>query len=135
MSDQTVTMNPQPKKRKTRLVLSLRWLGGALMGFLAALLLFVLAESGQPPVLGLIIAGQQEFFDELMFNVFDGSSGSSDSLYGASILAYSAIWVVIGALLMSGKRKQIRTGTILFIFYIILGFLWYLYWAFRMIPT
>lgn len=135
MNSQNTDVNSQSAKWRTRFVLFLHWLGGGLAGFAVGLLLFVLSESGQPPVLGLIIAGQQEVFDALMFYVFDGSSGSSDSIYGASILAYSAIWMVIGALLISGRRKQVRTGTILFIFYIIIGFLWYLYGAFRMIPT
>jgi hypothetical protein len=135
MNRQNTDIDSQPVKWQTRFVLFLRWLGGGLVGLAVGLLLFVLSESGEPPVLGPIIAGQQEFFDELMFYLFHGYFGSSDSIYGASILAYSAIWVAIGALLMSGRRKQIKTGAILFLFYITIGFLWYLYWAFRMIPT
>jgi len=135
LDNQNSRINSRPENWRNWLLLSLRWLAGGLVGFVVGLFLFILGETVHPPLLGPIIAGQEELFNELMFYVFDDYFGSSDLIYGASFLAYSAIWMIIGALLLSGRSKQIKTGAILLILYVMIGCLWYVYWAFRMIPT
>ena len=99
-----------------KLSLLLRWLLGGIIGCAGSLLFLPIALSVYPPILGPVIVGQQE-----MFYAFFGFLGLSDLIYAVSVFLYSALWSLIGALLMSGIKKQKRFGVFLLVLYIVIG--------------
>jgi hypothetical protein len=135
MSDQNAITDSQSKNRRIRLVLFLRWLGGALLGYFVSFLLLILNETGSLPFLGLVISGQEELFELTFFYALYDKLGSTDSTYNVALFVYASLWGLVGALLMSGRRKQIRLGVIFLILYVITGCLSYIILAMVMIPT
>jgi len=127
--------NSQSNKRQSWPVLFLRWLGGAIVGYIIGFFLLIVSETANPPLLGAVIAGQEELFENVFFHILYDNSSSIDLIYNVSLLVYSSIWGLIGALLTSGVKRQIKAGVILLISYVIVGGLFYIIWAFRMIPT
>lgn len=135
MSDQNSISDSQSKNWRMRLILFLRWLGGALLGYIISFLLLILNETGNLPLLGLVISGQEELFELAFFYALYGKLGSTDSTYNVALFVYASLWGLVGALLISGRRKQIRLGVIFLILYVITGCLSYIILAMVMIPT
>ncbi len=120
----------QPQKWKSWFVLLLRWFIGGFAGFISGLFLFVVSETFFPPLLGPIIAGQEELFDALIYLLSNNYSNSTGSLF-----IYFTIWGLIGALFISGRKMQIKIGVVLLILYIVAGGLFYVIWGFMSLPT
>jgi hypothetical protein len=128
---------PLPQKQPVGLLVLLRWLLGGIAGYMMSLYVFFTVDTFHPPLLEPIIIGQVEFFNNLFYNT------SLDnvifvplaSFYGISGFMYSLLWGLTGSLLASGRKKQISTGLVLLILYIVLGGVYYMIWALRMMPT
>ena len=135
MDNQNIATYSGPKKWQSWLVLFLRWLLGAIAGYIIGFILLIITERINPPLLEPIIAGQQELFEGLIFYMFYDDAKSFDLILDVSLFVYCTIWGLIGALPASARKKQTKAGVILLILYIIVGFLSYVIWAIRMIPT
>lgn len=127
MDNQIETSNPQRNKWRNRLILFLRWAGGWITGLVIGLFLYFVNEAINPPLIGPILAGQEEFFEDLVFILLYDHFKSSDPIDLISLLLFSTIWGIAGALLFSGKKRQIRLGVILLILYSIIGMVWYVF--------
>ena len=125
----------QPNKWRSWLFISLRWLGGGIIGLALGLILLILSETINPPLLGPIIAGQQEFFDLLLFYTLYDRFKSFELIENLSLTIHLAIWGIIGALLASGIKLQIRIGMIFLFLYTIMGCLFYMIWSVISLPT
>ena len=135
MNNYNNTTNSQSNERQSWLILIFRLLGGSIVGYISGFFLLILSETVHPPLLGPVIAGQEELFDNIFFYILYENSGSLDLIHNVSLLVFLSFWGLIGALILSGRRKLVKIGKILLILYVITGCLSYLIWAFRMIPT
>ena len=113
----------------------LRLLGGAVLGFLISFILYILNEIVGLPLFGLVVHGQLEVFEFLFFNALYDGLRSTTLTDGVALIVYSSVWAFIGALLMSGIRKQRKIGVILLILYVIGGVFFYLVLMMTRIPT
>lgn len=128
MNSLNTAANPHLKSQKIRIILLLRWFLGGLVGFgiSACIFLDFLNDKNITPLLCAIpFIGQFYLFAYLYLStLLNGYISQTISYY---IIIFSAtIWGLIGALLASGQRKQIFTGAILLILYLIVGILSYM---------
>src|SRR5690349_20111683 len=103
MDDLDTHSNPQPKKLSNRKLPVLRWLGGSAVGCFSGLLLLVITFALGPVPLGMILIGQYLMFEqffEFFWSLF-GVAISSELHFLTSVLGYSIVWAIIGALLGS----------------------------------
>ncbi len=119
--------NNQPKEQIS--LLFLRWIVGGIVGFVCSFFLLITAETVYPPILGPIIAGQQELFYELIFYISFDHFGSVDFIYNLSVFIYSTVWGLIGALIASGRKQQKRIGVILLVIYVVAGAVFMMIWT------
>lgn len=125
MDEQKVIPNPKPDKWQNWLILLSRWLGGGIAGLGIGLFLFILNETTYIPLFGAVIAGQIELLEDLLFILLSDLFGASDSIDLIALLLFGAIWGIAGALLFSGKKRQIGLGWILLVLFSIIGMVWY----------
>ncbi|MDK1081685.1 MAG: hypothetical protein QGD88_09430, partial [Anaerolineae bacterium] len=116
--------DPQPKMWLSWLFLLVRWLFGGIVGYIGSFILILLALSNQGllPILGSILVGQFELFNRLIFSIykfFFNNYPSSDLKLNLSLIFYATLWGLIGALLLSGKKKQIKIGVVLLVIYLV----------------
>ena len=118
-------------------MLSLRLLGGAILGYPIGFLLLILSETGNLSLLGWAISGQEELFDQAFFWTLYDKWQLMDfaQVNNAALFAYGSLWAFIAALLVSGSRKLIRLGVIFFILYVFTGCLSYIILGVMRIPT
>ncbi|MDK1028950.1 MAG: hypothetical protein QGD96_06435, partial [Anaerolineae bacterium] len=62
-------------------------------------------------------------------------SFSFERLYEASAVTYMALWILIGALLASGRRKQKRVGIIFLVIYVVVGGIYVIAWAIKWVQA
>lgn len=91
---------------------------GCMGGFVGSLILIVITFVRGPGLLGMLVSGQYLFFQQLFFAAIP----SYEVVFLTSFLAYSAVWGLIMSLIISRERTRQIAGWILFIAYIILGF-------------
>jgi|GEM_PF-5429383 len=135
MDHSNTDVNRQPKERLGWLILFLRWFVGGIVGYISSLFLLIITETVYPPLLGPIIAGQQELFYEIFFYMSFDNFRSSDFIYQASVFVYSTLWGLIGALLASGRKKQKRFGMILLLLYVVAGGCFLMAWSVLSLAT
>ncbi|MDK1029586.1 MAG: hypothetical protein QGD88_09435 [Anaerolineae bacterium] len=122
--------DPQPKKWKNWLILFSRWLLGSVVGAIIGLALHFLKVIIYPPILGPIIQGQRALFDQLIFSIYYllfNNYLSSDLRFYLSLIIYATLWGLIGALLLSGKKKQIKIGVVLLVIYLVVGGVYFIF--------
>jgi hypothetical protein len=118
--------NPQPNKPPKRNFPVLRWLGGGAIGCFSGLLLLGITLVLGPTLLGTIFIGQYFMFLQFLTFIFSSlyskvlSSGSHFLMAG---LVYAIVWGIIGALLGSGRKKQMMIAIVITIIYVALGLL------------
>ena len=127
--------NPEPKIQLSGFVLVLRLLGGAILGYLISFVLLIFNGTVFLPLLGKIISGQEELFELVFFYALYDTLHSMGAVDGLALFVYTSLWALIGALLMSGRRKQIRIGVIFLILYVIVGCLAYSILVVLRLPT
>jgi hypothetical protein len=135
MDNQNTGTSLQSNNGPGSLIQWLRLLGGAFLGYLISFFLLVLNETGYLPLLGLVISGQEEFLELVFFYALYDKLHSTDLAYYAALFVYASLWALIGALVMSGRKKQRRIGVIFLILYVIGGCLSYSILAVVMMPT
>jgi hypothetical protein len=130
-------IDPQRNKQSNWLTLSLRLMGGAILGYLISFLLFMLSETGNLSLLGWIFFGQEETLEIAFFYAFYDKwhSMTLSQVDNAALLVYTSLWAFITALLVSGRRKLIRLGVIFLILYVVTGCLSYLILMTVRVPT
>lgn len=111
-----------PNKWRGRLILSLRWILGGFVGLIVSLSLYMI----HPPILGPITLGQEQLLFYLIFDILYERFGSTELIFTISVILFSTIWMVISALIFSGKKRQIRLGAALITLYSIIGMIWYM---------
>ena len=126
---------PQRDEQSNWLILSLRLLGGTILGYFISFFLMVWDETANLPLLGLVIYGQEEMFELVSFYALYDKFRSIDLTHHVAWFVYASLWAIIVALLVSGWRKLIRLGVIFFILYILTGCLSYLILAMMRVPT
>lgn len=127
--------SPHVNNWQSRLILFLRYLGGGVVGLIFGLILFILSETINPPLLGPIIAGQMELFEIIFFYTLYDQFQSFELLENLSFIMYFSLWGTIGALIASNRKHQVRIGGFLLFLYLIMGCLFYIIWLFITIPT
>lgn len=139
MDNLNIDSNPQPKKQANWLVPSFRWFGGCVIGCVSGLLLLIIAfVIGPIALLGFIFLGQYLVFERFVFWVYSSLYGdviSYELNFLFSVVVYSVVWGIIGALFASGKKKYVILGTIMFIIYVALGLLAFKLLGSTMFPT
>ena len=135
MDNQNTATNLQSKKWRGSLIQLLRLLGGAILGYLISFVLLIFNGTVFLPLLGMIISGQEELFELVFFYALYDSLRSMGAVHGMAEFVYTSLWALIGALLMSGRRKQIRIGVIFLILYVIVGLLAYSILVMLRVPT
>jgi hypothetical protein len=137
MNNPDTAGTPPPKRQPVGLLLFLRWLLGGIAGYVAGVFLLILGYTGQPPLLGPIIVGQVEFFNNLFYwtSLDTFIESPPITFFGTSGFACSLLWGITGSLLASGRKRQMTSGMIFLILYLLLGGVYFIVWAFRMIPT
>ncbi len=140
MDNLNTTASPHLKDRKGWVVLFLRWFLGGVVGFISGLsLLIINFVTGPLCPVGFILLGQYVLFENLIYTIlydkFISRTLHHMSASLVSLLIYSVFWGAIGALLASGRKKQIIVGTILLILYILLGYWSLMIYGSRLIPT
>jgi hypothetical protein len=138
MDNLNIDNNPQQNKRSNRLSLFLRWLVGGVIGFVSGLLLLGISFALGPTLLGFIFVGQYLIFEQFFFFIFwslyrEAISNGLDFL--TSVLVYSIVWGIIGALLGSGRKKQVIIGIVIVIIYVAVGLLGLQLYGSTMFPT
>ena len=129
--------NPQPNKLSKRSFPVLRWLGGGTIGCFGGLLLLGMTFTLGPTRLSTILIGQYLIF-ERFFDFFWSLyrvTISSELFFLTSVLVYSIVWGIIGALLGSGRKKQEIIGVVLAIIYVALGLLGLQLYGSTIFPT
>jgi hypothetical protein len=126
MGTQNIVTKSQSGKLRNWLVIFLRWLLAFIGGFIIGFILLMITETIPLPLLGLIIAGQQELFETLIFYLFSNAARSYDSYLDVSIVVHCTMWGIIAAFLTSGRKKPVRIGVALLILYILIGLLFYI---------
>ena len=130
MNNQSTTTISQSKKWQSWLVLFLRWLLGGLAGIGISVLIYLdfLTSTNMIPILcGMPFIGQYYLLNYLIY---------SSTYYGNYTVIFPAlIWGVIGALLASGRKKQIIAGRTLLLLYVIGGIGAYFLAALLLVPT
>lgn len=132
------TTQPFSTKLRNWLMLLARWFIGGLVGYVGSFILFAVSSQGFLPLLSLIFVGQHELFNRIIFAIYSflfNNFPSSDLKLNASLLIYSTLWGVIGALLLSGRKRQIKIGLLFLIIYIVVGFLSSVIFSFMLFPT
>ena len=122
MESSDTQSDPKPNEWRGRLILSLRWILGGMVGLVVSLSLYMI----HPPILGPIALGQEQLLFYLVFEILYERFGSTEQIFTIPIILFSAIWMVIGALIFSGGKRQIKLGAILLILYSITGMIWYM---------
>jgi len=135
MPNASANQNSTNRSYRFWLLLFLRLLGGGILGYIVSFLLFRLTVYGYLSLFGLVIIGQEQLFDLAFFYALYDKLGSTNLTSNMALFVYASLWAFIGALLMSGRRKQIRLGVIFLILYVIAGFLSYTFFTLLMIPT
>ena len=135
MDNQNTATNLQSKKWRRSLIQLLRLLGGAILGYLISFGLLIFDGTVFLPLLGMIISGQEELFELVFFYALYDTLRSMGAVQGMAEFVYTSLWALIGALLMSGRRKQIRIGVIFLILYVIFGYLIYNILVVLRLPT
>ena len=138
MYNQNIDKNSQSKKWQSWLIPSLRWLGGGVIGCVSGLLLLVITFALGPTLFGFIFIGQYLIFEQFFFFIYwslyrDAISNGLDFL--TSVLAYSIIWGIIGALLGSRRKNQVIIGIVIAIIYVAVGLLGLQLYGSTMFPT
>lgn len=106
---------------KVWLVLFLRWFFGGIIGCISSLFLLILAETVYPPIIGPIIAGQQEILYFILDLLLPDNFVSLDFVYELSVIIYLIFWALVGALIASGNKIQKRIGALFLVIYILSG--------------
>jgi hypothetical protein len=135
MGTQDIVTKSQPRKLRNWLRLFLRWFLAFIGGFIVGFILLITTETIDLPLLGLIIAGQQELFERLISYMFSNDARSYDLYLDISIVIHCTMWAFIVAFLTSGLKKQVRTGVAFLILYMLIGFLLYNIWMVMSIST
>lgn len=135
MDNQNTSASLQSNNGPSSLIQWLRILGGAFLGYLISFFLFVLNETGYLPLFGWVVSGQVELFESVFFHAFYDNLRSTVLTDGVALFVYTSLWAFIGALLMSGRRKQIKIGVIFLILYVIGGYSSYMILLMMSIPT
>lgn len=135
MDNQNTAANSQSKKWRKLPIQLLRLLGSAILGYLISFVLLIINGIVFLPLLGKIISGHEELFEFVFFYAFYDTIRSMGAVHGMALFVYTSLWALIGALLMSGKRKQIRIGVIFLILYVIVGRLAYSILVMLSVPT
>ena len=92
MSTQDIVTKSQPRKLRNWLVLFSRWFLVFIGGFIIGFILLLTTETIDLPLLGFIIAGQQELFERLIFYMFSNDARS----YGLFRYIYSCTLYNVG---------------------------------------
>jgi hypothetical protein len=108
------------------------------MGCFSSLLLLGITYVVGPSPVSFIFLGQFLIFQELFFSIFwslhrEAITNGLDFL--TSALVYSLVWGIIGALLGSGRKKQVILGIVIAIIYIAVGLLGLRLYGSTMFPT
>jgi hypothetical protein len=125
MDNLNIDRNQRRNKQSKRRFPILRWLGGGAIGCFSSLLLLGITFGLGPTGLDMIMIGQylifERFFDFLwsLYRV----AISSELHFLTSVLIYSIVWGIIGALLGSGRKKQEIIGIVIAVLYVALGVL------------
>ena len=117
------------------LVLCFRSILAFLGGFIVGFILLMITETIHLPLLGLIVAGQQESLERLIFYMFSNGARLYDLYLDIAIVVHCTMWGIIAAFLASGRKKPVRIGVALFILYMLIGFLLYSIWMVMFIST
>ena len=120
----------KPNKYRSNLVLIFRWLIGFFVGFGISALVYIDFLNNIyiiPFPIAVPFIGQYYFFNYLIY--------SSTSYSNYSITFPAMIWGIIGALLISGKKNQIKIGTIALIVYVVAGIVLYFLSALLLVIT
>ena len=144
------TVDEKSKKLPSWAVLSLRWLIGGVIGFglSAWICLGMITNTVTGPLLwflrslpfiGILFGGPLILFDNSFFGTkylieFLSRSFPNIDRDFLVISLPSIIWGIIGALLASGRKEQMKAGFILLVLYVLVGF-YALFRGFLMIPT
>lgn len=132
------TTQPLSTKMRNWLLLLVRWFIGGFVGYVGSFILFAVSSQGFLPLLGLIFVGQHELFNRIIFSIYFflyNNFPSSDLKLNASLMIYSTLWGVIGALIASGRQKQKRFGVILLLLYVVIGGCFFLVWSVLSLAT
>jgi len=139
MDNLNTIADPHSKIQKSWAILLLRWFLGSVAGSIGSS--FLLASTflmGPLPIVGIIVLGQYGLWNQIISSI-NFSLYDKIFLYVLniifSLLIYSILWGLIGALLASGRKKQIIIGMILMTLYVIAGVLSFSIYGSRMIPT
>lgn len=119
-----------PSSVKKLFTISLRWLIGFLVGFGISALVYIDFLNNIyiiPFPIAIPFIGQYYFFNYLIY--------SSTSYSNYSIVFPAMIWGIIGVLLASGKKKQIKIGAIALIGNIVVGIVLYFLSALLLVVT
>lgn len=137
MDGQDANTNPQPSNLSNKSLPVLRWLGGGAIGCFSGLLLLGITLALGPAPLGMILIGQFLFFEGFFdsFLSLFRIAISSEVLFLTSVLVYSIVWGIIGALLGSGRKKQVMIGIVIPILYVAVGLFGLWLYGSTMFPT
>ena len=113
----------------------LRLLGGAVLGFFISFILYVLNEIVELSFFAWVVHSQLEVFEFIFFIALYDSLRSTTLTDHVALFVYTSLWAFIGALLMSARRKLIRIGVFLLIFYVIGGVFFYVVLGMMRVPT
>lgn len=130
--------NQSPKKSSG---IFLRWLLGSIISGMGSLVAIGITFIKVPILIfGLIFLGQYEFCRKIVSSITKSFSYEDiilqyilNSIF--SLILYSVSWGLIGALLASGRKKQIFGGVVLLILYAIIGYWSLITYGSRIIPT
>ena len=138
----------QPDRWHSELVQFLRWLIGGVIGFgLSAWICYGYMTNTATGAPSWILDSLPSILIGTPLMLFHPSFLGNDNLIDYLVRAFpnisrdfivisvpSVIWGCIGALLASGSKGQIKTGVILLVLYLLLGF-YALFRVVRMVPT
>jgi hypothetical protein len=125
MDNQNIDSNPQPNKLPNWPVLFLRWLLGALAGIgLSSWIYFGLKNDA--------FTGPFLWVLEMLFILFIPFVGHLYLFYSGAtsfshvndfFMTFPVLsWGLVGAMLASGRKSQIKIGTILLILFVVVGY-------------